>query len=240
VLVRFLVVLATLAGCYAPELAPCTIRCRLTFDCPPDMGCGDDKFCHRSTDEPACPCIPLACNDVVNACGTMPDTCGGTVECGGCAAPDECGGAGLANICGDPANCEATACEPGSCGPSTDSCGNARECPDCPLGKKCSSGTCVPCTPNCVGELACGDDGCGRSCGACPDERWTCEGTPGLCCIPDGERCTPLTEGCNCCEGLFCISGFCTPASGCNEVNATGYDVEIYQRTGEIVLVRAE
>lgn len=240
---RFVVVaLVVLAGCYAPELAPCTVRCRLTFDCPSGMACADDKFCHTSTAEPQCACRPLACDDVRDACGAMPDTCGGTVQCGTCAAPKECGGGGLPNVCGDPASCKPLACEPGACGPSTDSCGDPRNCGDCPQGKKCSAGTCVPCTPNCVaGELACGDDGCGRDCGACPDADWICMGAPGVCCIAKNQHCFAPTEGCNCCPGLFCINGFCQTAAGCDSVdgfgNFTGFDPETFARTGEIVLV---
>lgn len=231
------------AGCYAPELAPCTVRCRLTFDCPSGMACADDKFCHAGSNEAMCPCIPLRCSDVHDACGAMPDTCGGTAQCGDCTGVDECGGGGLPNVCGDPASCKPLACEPGACGPSTDSCGKARSCPDCPPGKKCDGGTCVPCTPNCVpGDLACGDDGCGRSCGSCPDARWSC--ISGVCCIRNNQQCTPLTEGCNCCPGLFCLSGFCGPAAGCESVTGellapdhTGFDAEQFRATGEIVLV---
>jgi hypothetical protein len=248
--VRFLLVLVVLAGCYEPSLAPCTVRCRLTFDCPGGMACGDDKFCHVNTNEAACPCIPLKCSDLPNACGALPDTCGNIVQCGDCTGTDQCGGGGMPNQCGDPGNCTPLACEPGACGASTDSCGSPRTCPDCPLGKKCDGGTCVPCTPKCVaGSLACGDDGCGRSCGMCPDARWTCvpsngAGSPGVCCIKNNQQCTPLTEGCNCCPGLFCISGFCTPAAGCAAATgedapaeSTGFDPEVFARTGEIVLL---
>jgi hypothetical protein len=243
--VRFLVVVVLLADCYAPELAPCTVRCRLTFDCPGGMACGDDKFCHVDTNEAACPCVPLKCSDVDGACGAMPDTCGNTVQCGDCGQGLACGGGGLPNICGDPGDCKPLACEPNACGPSTDSCGNARTCPDCPLGKKCTNGQCVVCNPNCVmGELACGDDGCGRSCGDCPDERWKCVASApnnarGVCCIESGEHCQPLLEGCNCCPGLFCVNGICQPDVGCDSVQPpeyTGFDPDIFRMTGEIVL----
>ena len=209
------------------------------------MACGDDKFCHANTNEAACPCIALECSDVHGACGAMPDTCGQTVQCGNCTSPLQGGAGGIPNVCGDPANCKPLACEPGACGPSTDSCGNPRTCPDCPLGKKCDGGQCVPCTPKCVaGELKCGDDGCGRSCGTCPDARWQCvpsngAGSPGVCCIKNGQQCSPFNEGCNCCPGLFCQSGFCSPSSGCNEVDGsyTGFDPEIFRDTGVIVLL---
>ena len=33
-------------------------------------------------------------------CGTMPDGCGGTEDCGTCGAPNTCGGGGVADVCG--------------------------------------------------------------------------------------------------------------------------------------------
>ncbi|HEY5938710.1 MAG TPA: hypothetical protein VIU61_28860 [Kofleriaceae bacterium] len=212
-------------GCYAPEFSACTVRCRITNDCPSGFACLEDKFCHASTGESLCACKPVTCDEVPDSCGDIDDTCGGTTVCPDCTPPLECGGGGTPNVCGDPGTCTPLSCASDeSCGPSTDSCGQPRVCPDCPVGKKCDNGHCVPCTPDCDGELACGDDGCGRSCGSCPDDRWDCHSS-GTCCIRDGERCTPLTEGCNCCPGLFCISGFCTPASGCAmATDRTGFD----------------
>jgi hypothetical protein len=99
-------------------------------------------------------------------------------------------------------------------------------CPDCPPGTRCDQGKCVDCTPQCQpGELACGDDQCGGSCGSCPDARWTCHAA-GICCIRNNQQCHPLLEGCNCCPGLFCISGFCTPAAGC--AMAPGYTPGVF------------
>jgi hypothetical protein len=210
-----MIALSTWVGCsYSFEVASCTVRCA-DNRCPQGLACLDDGYCHAATTEPMCPCVPLRCEDVAGSCGDMPDTCGAMVPCGGCSEPLTCGGGGTPNVCGDPTTCVPQPCPDGACGPVIDSCGNASTCPGCPQGEKCASGQCVPCTPQCVeGELACGDDGCGGSCGTCPDERWDCH-TSGICCIRNNERCTPLTEGCNCCPGLFCISGFCTPASGC-------------------------
>ena len=117
-------------------------------------------------------------------------------------------------------------CEPRSCGEACgeldDGCGATLSCGECPSPLECGiaeANRCDDpggeCTPACEeGSLACGDDGCGGSCGDCPDERWDCHEI-GLCCIRSGERCAPFTEGCNCCPGLFCISGFCQPAAGC-------------------------
>jgi hypothetical protein len=209
------VVLGLLGGCYSFASAPCVVRCGPGGECPPSFSCMEDRFCHASTAEALCPCKPLQCHELEGACGDLPDTCGGVTSCGGCEAPLECGGGGTPNVCGDPASCEPQACLPGACGPTIDSCGDPTVCPDCPPGTRCDQGKCVDCTPQCQpGELACGDDQCGGSCGSCPDARWTCHAA-GICCIRNNEQCHPLLEGCNCCPGLFCISGFCTPAAGC-------------------------
>lgn len=219
-LARAVMLALVMASCYSPKLSECTVRCALSADCPDGAFCATDRFCHSANEEALCQCKPLTCKDVPGTCGTLDDTCGSTIQCGACQAPQTCGGGGTPNVCGGGGGgggggCTPRTCEPDACGPSTDSCGNPRNCPSCPQGKKCSNGKCVACTPRCAeGELACGDDGCGQSCGSCPDDRWTCH-QAGICCIRSGQRCMPLTEGCNCCPGLFCQSGFCVPASGC-------------------------
>jgi len=212
----WLAILALCAACYAPELAPCTVRCRLTNDCPSGFACLDDRFCHGVAGEALCACKPLRCEEIPGACGDIDDTCGGVTHCGGCTLPLECGAGGIPNVCGDPSHCTPLACAPDACGPSVDSCGNPRTCSACPPGKKCTAGTCVPCTPKCAtGELACGDDSCDGSCGSCPDSRWSCHAPEGICCIRNGEHCNPFLEGCNCCPGLFCVNGICQPDTGC-------------------------
>jgi hypothetical protein len=197
------------------EAVACTSRCIDDAQCGPGESCRDDRFCHRATDDELCSCLSLRCGDVSGACGEIADGCGGTISCGDCANPLVCGGAGKPNLCGDPAECVPQPCPAGACGPFIDSCGDAVECPTCPSGQQCRDGRCEICAPDCAdGELACGDDGCGGSCGSCPDERWSCH-PQGVCCIRNGEKCHPLLEGCNCCPGLFCVSGFCAPAAGC-------------------------
>jgi hypothetical protein len=226
--------LVLLVGCYEPNLQPCTVRCRLTFDCPSGMACADDQFCHANVNETACPCIPLTCNDIPDSCGMLDNLCGSMVDCGQCTQPLECGVGGTPNQCADPGDgCTPAACSPNECGPSTDSCGNPRTCPMCPAGKKCEAGRCVACTPNCATNVhyACGDDGCGGSCGTCPDtdsspgSNWQCYQNR-YCCIGSGEKCFPATEGCDCCPGLFCQSGFCEPSAGCELFTEEGLPAE--------------
>lgn len=55
-------------------------------------------------------CVPTTCSAAGATCGSIPDTCGGTLACGTCSAPATCGGGGTRNTCGapdpfDPASC---------------------------------------------------------------------------------------------------------------------------------------
>jgi hypothetical protein len=43
-----------LAGCYSPQLAPCAVHCGHDSECPADLSCGDDHFCHASDDNLTC------------------------------------------------------------------------------------------------------------------------------------------------------------------------------------------
>ena len=54
-----------------------------------EMGCSSDGEC-----------VPATCKDAGKDCGTIPDGCGETLECGTCTAPETCGGGGEENVCG--------------------------------------------------------------------------------------------------------------------------------------------
>lgn len=45
-------------------------------------------------------CVPVTCSSQGKNCGSLSDGCGGTLDCGSCAAPATCGGSGIANVCG--------------------------------------------------------------------------------------------------------------------------------------------
>lgn len=45
-------------------------------------------------------CMAASCDLAGKNCGAIADGCGGTLECGGCAAPETCGGGGTDNVCG--------------------------------------------------------------------------------------------------------------------------------------------
>jgi hypothetical protein len=52
------------------------------------------------TIEPRPACMPTSCSAHGAKCGALPDGCGGTLDCGSCAAPQTCGGGGTPNVCG--------------------------------------------------------------------------------------------------------------------------------------------
>ncbi len=43
-----------LAGCYSPDLAPCTVTCGDGSPCPADLACGSDGFCRSAGDPMTC------------------------------------------------------------------------------------------------------------------------------------------------------------------------------------------
>jgi hypothetical protein len=126
-------------------------------------------------------------------CGSLPDGCGGTLECGSCTAPETCGGGGTPNVCGAACAPESCADLGADCGTPDDGCGGTLHCGACTAPDTCGGGgtphvcggTCAPRTcadagANC-GSLA---DGCGGTvqCGTC-DAGTTCGGggTPNVC-----------------------------------------------------------
>lgn len=80
-----------------------------------------------TVNESSCACEPFTCGN--GACGTMSDGCGGTIDCGGCAAGLVCG----RNLC----------CPSGEemC-PATGTCLTAAMCTGAGGGGRCKPGTC--------------------------------------------------------------------------------------------------
>jgi hypothetical protein len=80
--VRWLVLAATaLTACYTPNLAPCTVRCVQGDQCPEDMSCGSDHYCHPPGDNEACPpdYFTVAVLDAGSGTGNVS---GGGLDCG--------------------------------------------------------------------------------------------------------------------------------------------------------------
>ncbi|MBN2495987.1 MAG: hypothetical protein JXR96_15450 [Deltaproteobacteria bacterium] len=139
-------------------------------------------------------CTPTSCEAQGKDCGTIPDGCGSTLECGACVLPETCGGGGVPNVCGQ-GTCTPTSCEAQGkdCGTIPDGCGHTLDCGACGPDETCVSNQCVPsgaCPPECDG-MHCGQHGCVGECGLCG---------PGLTCTDEG-MCVNLDEpdgGCSC------------------------------------------
>jgi hypothetical protein len=185
-------------------------------------------------DEPDPPeCTPSSCG---SSCGTVPNGCGGTMNCGGCAGgqvcddnvcrpqcvPTTCEAEGvicstIADGCGGSLTCscdgvcepipEATACD-GECGYVSDGCSNVYFCGNCP-------GACTPLTA-CPQGIDCGviSDNCNGTlnCGSCPQGQ--------LCGAHDANQCDPPT-----CRPLTCyeVSAGCgMVGNGCGQAIQCG------------------
>lgn len=188
-----------------------------------------------STDIPEPPvCTPVS--DCTGRCGTIPNGCGGTVTCGGCADGETCLAGG---VCSDlecvPTTCEAQNAE---CGFKADGCGGVLSCGSCPDGQGCGveaanqCGDIPTCTPlTCEqADAECGfvGDGCGgaKDCGQCPAgeicglrEAHRCDPPPE--CVPTTceqreAECGTISDGCG--EVLNC--GSCSNGSVCGLVEA--------------------
>ena len=136
------------------------------------------------------PCVPATCAAQGATCGSIPDGCGGTLDCGNCAAPDTCGGGETSNLCG----CTPTTCadQGAICGSIPDGCGDTLDCGTC-------SSTGQPLDPCGNGLPSCSDDSyCAQGCtpdntmvaGVCnPVGREFCEGFAGFQCFTPGTEC---------------------------------------------------
>lgn len=161
--------------------------------------------------EPEAPvCTRAACGPT--SCGTVPDGCGGTMECPCPCVQTTCQAEGvdcgpIADGCGGVLDCGpcacvgATKCPAGvECGVHDDGCGNPLDCGDCPAPLACFSGGCsTGCPPLSCGELdaECGwiGDGCGASvnCGECPQGQ-VCRNNACIGCQP--HTCDDLDAEC--------------------------------------------
>jgi hypothetical protein len=79
---RAVVVILAIAGCYAPDLAPCTVQCADGETCPDGEACGTDHFCHASGDHGTCttPLVTLTIQLLGTGTGAVRD--GNTIDCG--------------------------------------------------------------------------------------------------------------------------------------------------------------
>lgn len=127
------------------------------------MGC-------RPTIEPTPPsppepapvlCIATTCQAQQKNCGSMPDGCGGMLECGSCAASETCGAGGNPNVCGH-GSCTPTTCaaQGKNCGVISDGCGGTLACGSCASGEVCGASVANVCAaPSQAANRVCDPNG---------------------------------------------------------------------------------
>lgn len=170
--------------------------CGQPTDCPSDYFCwSSDSRCY-DTKEPQC--VPRSCDEVIAdfaslgipiECGSLPDGCDGSIDCGGCPPGEACGANGQNFICG----CEENSCanfEGGAeCGSVPTRCGGDEQAVFC---------------GSCLGNQVCVDNRC-----VCP---------PGADCGQGcGDRCSDqeVCVNAECCEPAYpCADNECSPAVG--------------------------
>jgi hypothetical protein len=192
-------------------------------------------------------CTPLAC-PADDTCGTLPDGCGGQLNCGcegsevcvnneciipGC-VPTTCDAenticSSISDGCGDVLVCDCPLCTPlsqeaacagVSCGTVSDGCSSTYLCSQCPEG-------CVPLTA-CPSQFDCGiiSDGCDGTldCGNCDTGEVCGAGGPNACGVPacDPLECSDVNAQCGIIGdgcGAAVNCGPCPPGQACVTVN---------------------
>ena len=211
--------LVALIGCDV-SLKNGLFACGQPSDCPSGYFCwSSDSRCYDSK-EPQCE--PKSCEQVITEfgalgitieCGSLPDGCEGSIECGACGEGDVCGANGQNFICGCDENTCSTFGAGAECGFVPTRCGGQEEaifCGGC-LNEEmqCVDNECI-CPPG----VEC-DDQCGGRC----DGEEICVG--GECCTPTypcaQNECSPpggLPDGCGgvahcppCASGAECAFG---------------------------------
>ncbi len=183
--------------------------------CPSNQSCGaaGPSKCGSSGVD-AGTCTPKTCaNYPSNACGPLPDGCGGVLTTcgtnsnGSCTAPQTCGGGGTPSVCGGSSGCVPKTCGQlgAQCGPAGDGCGGV--IPDC-----------GPCTA----PQTCGGGGTPSVCGgtnACVKK--TCADYPANSCGPLADGCGgTITCGTGCVAPQICGGGGTPSVCGGNDAGA--------------------
>lgn len=173
--------------------------CGQQSDCPSGYHCwASDSRCYDAS-EPTCQ--PRTCEQVIGdfaslgipiECGSLPNGCDGSIECGGCPEGTQCGANGENFVCG----CEELTCatfqEGAECGAI------ATRCPGSPAEIDCG---------DCFGQQVCDGNRC-----VCPAGVNCSAGCGGGC--DDGEVCV---EG-ECCAPTFpCSQNECSPPGGLDD-----------------------
>jgi hypothetical protein len=154
-------------------------------------------------------------------CGTAPDLCGGTLDCGSCPAGQVC--TAQNQCCQNQQCCQPPLVCPGGqeCGMAPDGCGGIMNCGTCAAGFVCSSfNTCCGPRTACPAGQTCGTvaDFCGGvlNCGTCAAGQECLSNN--TCCQPATScagRCDNLADGCG--GTLLCPQ--CPAGQACTSQN---------------------
>ena len=231
--------------------------CGQPTDCPSGYFCwNSDSRCYDSK-EPEC--SPKTCEQVIGdfaslgipiECGSLPDGCDGSIECGGCAEGEVCGANGQNFLCG----CEENTCANfgggAECGAVPMRCGGEQQaifCGDCVGdGFVCVDNKCV-CPPGEICECAGGQptypcvrnecsppgglpDGCGGTidCPPCANE---------VDCVLSGDLIYECLGACTCeAEGVECGNASpCGSPTLCGTCADNGFEGGYHCESGRCV-----
>ncbi len=150
-----LIAVSAVAGCNI-SVPNGLFSCGQPSDCPVGFFCwSSDSRCYDAK-EPSCE--PKTCDEVIAEfgelgilveCGSLPDGCDGTVDCGGCPDGAACGANGQNFVCGCEENTCANFAGGAECGVVPTRCGGAEQAIYC---------------GSCIGNSVCVDNKC-----VCPD-----------------------------------------------------------------------
>ena len=192
-------------------------------------------------------CVPATCASLGKNCGSWSNNCGGTINCGTCAAGQTCSNGKCVASC-IPATCASLG---KNCGSWSNNCGGTINCGTCAAGQTCSNGKCVAsCIPatcaslgkncgswnnNCGGTINCGTCISGQICSngqcvaQCVDECSSagikrCSGNGYQTCgNHDSDSCLEWSTVTLCAGENTCSLGNCLPASMKRCSSSNGY-----------------
>ncbi len=171
------------------------VQCVTASDCPTGMTC-DPTTSTCTGSASGTTCTPTTCAAQLVLCGTIPDGCGGTLNCGTCPCPCGTPGCEPCPPCSATTDCATTqighVCLSGACGCNTDT--------DCPAGL-----TCNPVLHTCGGGTLVTSSSCPSGQKLCPPMLTGPVPHPNSYCIPSSGCCTTN----DCPNNLVCADNQC-------------------------------